>query len=44
MKRITAKLIVFLFVVGLIVAGVQSCSDDYGDYGDTYGGVTAQTP
>jgi len=47
MKKITAKLAIFLFLLGLLAAGVSSCSDygNYGDdYGDPYGGASSQLP
>lgn len=44
MKKIVARLFLILFVSGLLIAGIHACSDDYGDYGDVYGGVSAQLP
>lgn len=47
MKKLAAKIFLVLFVTGLIILGIQSCSDDYGDYGDygdIYEGVTEQLP
>jgi len=41
MKKLTAKIAILLFIVGLLAAGVTSCSDDYGDYGDYYGGISS---
>jgi hypothetical protein len=45
MKKLTAKIAILIFVVGLLAAGLSSCTDDYGDYGDygdVYGGVSSQ--
>jgi len=42
MKKLTAKIAILFFIVGMLAAGVTSCSDDYGDYGDSYGGVSGQ--
>ena len=41
MKKLTAKIAILLFIVGLLAAGVTACSDDYGDYGDSYGGISS---
>lgn len=43
MKKLVAKIVVVLFVTGMLIAGIYACTVDYGyngDYGDIYEGVT----